>query len=310
MFERVLIASDFSKHSEQIVQCVGEIPGIKEVILLNVLYKSEIGRTWSPGDDIKKANAQFEKPKKDLESIGLKVKAKAVESGDSPEYKVIEKIADEEKADLVVMGARGKSLFRGFVLGSVSTNVLRYGTHNLLIMRYKTLDSGKMEKYCPMMFSKVLCPVDFSEAGMAAINLIKDIQQPISVHLLSVIGKGETEAEVDARTKDAEKKLEALKSDLLAKVKVNVTSEVISAEAGYKTYGTGGMASSKGVATPVIEGVEGIIIQKAEEIDASMIALSSAGKGMLDEATVGSVVFDVARRATRPVLIARSEKKA
>jgi nucleotide-binding universal stress UspA family protein len=93
-------------------------------------------------------------------------------------------------------------------------------------------------------------------------------------------------------------------------VKVNVTSEVVSAEAGYKTYGTGGMASSKGVATPVIEGVEGIIIQKAEEIDASMIALSSAGKGMLDEATVGSVVFDVARRATRPVLIARSEKKA
>ena len=51
MFERVLIASDFSKHSEQIVNCVGEIPGVKEVILLNVLYKSEIGRTWSPGDD-------------------------------------------------------------------------------------------------------------------------------------------------------------------------------------------------------------------------------------------------------------------
>jgi nucleotide-binding universal stress UspA family protein len=177
-------------------------------------------------------------------------------------------------------------------------------------MRYKTLDSGSMEKYCPMMFSKVLCPVDFSEAGMAALNLIKNIDQPINVHLISVIGKGENAAEVEARMKDAQGKLDALKTDLLAKVKINVTSEVLSAEAGYKTYGTGGMASSKAVATPVIEGVEGLIIQKAEEIDASLIALSSAGKGMLDQATVGSVVFDVARRATRPVLVARSEMKA
>jgi nucleotide-binding universal stress UspA family protein len=309
MFERVLIASDFSKHSEQIVHCVGEIPGVREVILLNVLYKSEIGRTWSPGDDLKKAKAQFEAPKKELEALGLKVTTRVEESGNSPEYKMIEKIADDEKANLIVMGARGKSLFRGFVLGSVSTNVLRYGTHNLLLMRYKTLDSGSMEKYCPMMFSKVLCPVDFSEAGMAALNLIKNIDQPINVHLISVIGKGENAAEVEARMKDAQGKLDALKTDLLAKVKINVTSEVLSAEAGYKTYGTGGMASSKGVATPVIEGVEGLIIQKAEEIDASLIALSSAGKGMLDQATVGSVVFDVARRATRPVLVARSEKK-
>jgi nucleotide-binding universal stress UspA family protein len=311
MIEKVLVATDFSKDAEKIVECAGEIPGIKEVVLLNVVWKDQLARSWSPGDDLAKSKAEIEGPIKKLEGMGLKVKARVEASQEAPEYKVIDRIANEENADLVIVGARGKSRFRTWVLGSVSTNVLRYGTRNLLIMRYKVVESGEIEKICPTLFSNVLCPVDFSEVGMGAVNLLKDLGLATSVHLLSVIAKGETAEEIEARMKDAETKLDAIKNELLSKVKINVTTEVASTKAGFRTYGVGGLASSKGTATPEIKGVEEIIISKAEETNASLIALSSGGKGYLDEADsgIGSIAFDVGRKATRPVLVVRAKKR-
>ncbi len=312
MIEKVLVATDFSKDAEKIIECAGEIPGIKEVVLLNVLWKDQLAREWSPGDDLAKAKSEIQEPVKKLEGMGLKVKARVEPSQESPEYKVIDRVAKDESVDLVIVGARGKGFLKSWVLGSVSTNVLRYGTHDLLIMRYKMVESGEIENICPNLFSRVLCPVDFSEVGMAAVNLLRDLGLATSVHLLSVIAKGETAEEVEARMKDAEMKLDAIKNELLSKVKINVTSEVASTKAGYRTYGAGGMASSKATATPDVKGVEEVIISKAEEIDASLIALSSGGKGYLDQADtgIGSVAFDVGRRATRPVLVVRAKKKA
>lgn len=308
MFKKVLVATDFSKHSEKIIDCVGEIPGVKDVVLLNVLKQDELARTWSPGDDQKKARDELAKPKSALEALGLNFKAREEPSASSAEYEVIERVANEENADLVVMGARGRGLLKGILLGSVSTKVLQRGTHNLLIMRYTIVDDGSLEKICPLLFSKILCPVDFSPAGMATINLLKNIDLPINVHLLSVIAKGESVAEIEARTKDAQEKLDAIKTDLMSQVKINVTSEVVTVGAGYRSYGSGGMTQTKGGSIPDIGGVEGTIMAKAEEIDASLIVLSSAGKGYLDASTVGSVVFDVARKAKRPVLVIRSAK--
>ena len=40
MFEKVLIPTDFSKEAQKVLECMGEIPGLKEVILLNVVDAS------------------------------------------------------------------------------------------------------------------------------------------------------------------------------------------------------------------------------------------------------------------------------
>jgi hypothetical protein len=37
MFERALLATDFSGYSEKMMECVGEIPGIKDIVLLHVI---------------------------------------------------------------------------------------------------------------------------------------------------------------------------------------------------------------------------------------------------------------------------------
>ena len=34
MYEKILIATDFSKYAEKMIDCVGEIPGVKEIVIL------------------------------------------------------------------------------------------------------------------------------------------------------------------------------------------------------------------------------------------------------------------------------------
>jgi nucleotide-binding universal stress UspA family protein len=312
MFEKVLIPTDFSKYADKVIECVAEIPGIKEVVLLNVKARDPLARVWSPGDENKEAAEKLEMPKMALEGMGLKVKTRVESSESRQEASAIQSVAEEENASLVVMGARGKSIFGGF-LGSVTTDYLQNGTKNLLIMRYKTLgseDKAQLEKYCPLMFSKVLCPTDLSQAGNAAIDLIKATKLTENVVLLHVVAKGETMEGVEARVLDAKKKLEDMKTELI-KAGINTTALVLTGEAGKpRTYGSGGSADVESTPVVSVSGAVEKISSVADGEDVSLVAMGSHGKGWLDQATIGSVVSDVAQAGNRPVLIVRSEKKA
>ena len=310
MYEKILIATDFSKHAEKLIECVGEIPGIKEVVLLHVLAKDPLARAWSPGDELKQAENQMEAPKKALQDANLSVKVRAEIAVETPEYAIIRNVAREENVSLVVMGARGRSIWQGLLLGSVSSGVLRYGDKDLLIMRYKTLGEEKEEmgKYCSRIFEKVLAPTDFSHAGNAAIERIKEAKLTDNILLLNVVAKGEKQSQLDASLKDAHKKLEEMKADLAA-AGIGAKAIAVSAAAEeQRTYGSGGMVKVEPSHMAAVGGVVDRILSVAEIEDASLIALGSHGKGWLDEATIGSVVSDVARMGQRPVLVVRSKK--
>jgi nucleotide-binding universal stress UspA family protein len=310
MYEKVLIPTDFSKHTKPVLECVGEIPGVKEVVLLHIVARDPLARVWSPGDKIKEANSKLEELKKPLVDSGLKVKVMSVSTNENEEYQVIQSVADKENVSLIVMGARGRSILRGLLLGSVSTGVLRYGTQDLLIMRYKSLEDENLEKFCSNLFSNVLLPTDFSEAGKAAINRIKDYKLTNNVKLINVVAKGESAQEVEMRVKDAQAKLDAIRDDL-AKAGIGATAEVLTADAGKeRTYGTGGMAAVHKAPFVDVGGEADKIILAAEKMDSSLVAMSTHGKGWMEDLMIGSVVFDVARRGTRPVLVVRYKKKA
>lgn len=311
MYEKILIATDFSKYAEKIIDCVGEIPGVKEVVILHVLAKDPLARVWSPGDEIKQAVNKMEAAKKVLQDVNLSVKVRAEIAEETAEHAVIERVAREENVSLVVMGARGRSIWQGLLLGSVSSGVLRYGDRDLLIMRYKTLggvDREEMGKFCSSMFDKVLAPTDFSPAGNAAIERIKEAKLAKDVLLLNVVVKGEDQPQVDAAIKNAQEKLEVMKADL-AKAGINAEAIAVSATAGEpRTYGSGGMVKVETTPLVAVGGVVDRVLSVAENVNASLIAMGSHGKGWLDEATIGSVASDVARMGPRPVLIVRSRK--
>jgi nucleotide-binding universal stress UspA family protein len=307
MYEKILIATDFSKYAEKMIDCVGEIPGIKEVVILHVLAKDPLARVWSPGDEIKQAVNKMEAYKKALQDANLSVKVRAEIAEETPEHVVIERVAKEENVSLVVMGARGRGIWQGLLLGSVSSGVLRYGGKDLLIMRYK-IDKEEIGKFCSRVFEKVLAPIDFSPAGNAAVERIKEAKLTDNVLLLNVVAEGENQSQVDAALKNAHEKLEKMKTDL-TKAGINTNTIAVSAAAGEpRTYGSGGMVKVETTPFASVGGVVDGIRSVAENENVSLIAMGSHGKGWLDEATIGSVASDVARMGQRPVLVVRSKK--
>jgi nucleotide-binding universal stress UspA family protein len=286
MFEKVLVPTDFSEYAQKTLECIGEIPGIKEVMLLHIVDATHPSkRGWTHGPHIENAKILMEEKKEYLESLGLKVKVKIDVITEGEVYREILENAEKEKVSLIVMGARGKSPIKDLLLGSVSTNVLRRAKTHLLIMRYKLvegLEGNKYEKFCPLIFSKVLLPTDFSEPAGEAISFVKDIKGVEELVLLNVVSKGETEEEIEENVDEAKKKLGDIKEEL--------------DQTGLKVRDHVRVGN-----TPEE------IISTAEDDDVSLIAISTRGKGWFRELLVGSTTCAVVRRANRPVLVVRAK---
>ncbi len=285
MFEKVLIATDFSKHAKKVIECIGEMPGLKEVLLLNVISRDPLARVWDPVSEIKDIEKKLEEEKKAIGAPGVTVKVKAVSVLEGEVASAINKVAMEENVSLVAMGARGRSLIMSTLLGSSSRNVLRFGRTHLLIMRYKTLDDNNMEKYCARVFARVLFPTDLSQTSEVALSFLKSLEGIGEIVLLNVVSKGETDEEIQAGVASAKVRIEEIAQNLKM-AGIQVSSKVV-----------------VGQPTEVIR-------SEAEKEDVSLIAISSQGASAIKKGRIGSTAYDVANSASRPVLILRQEKMA
>lgn len=295
MFEKILIPTDFSEYSQKILECIKEFPGLKEVVLLHVIGKSGIlsrVRDADPVARIKEAETKLDQRKKLLEGHDFNVKTHAEFLTEGDVSRGIQKIADEEKVSLIAMGARGKGVIEGIFLGNVAKKVLRYGKENLLLMRYNTLEDLRgptLDKFCSQPFSRVLCPTDLSEPAAEAISFIEEIKGVEEILLQHVVHSGETWKEIEVHVDEANNILNARAKEIEKtgpKVKVHVS--------------TGSPAEE--------------ICDFAKKENVSLIAMSSFGKtyekGFLNKWTMGSIAYDVAKKADRPVLIVRPRSSA
>ena len=213
MFEKVLIPTDFSKHARKVIECAGEIPGVKEIVLLSVISRSVITRVWDPIAEIKDVEKKLIEEKKFV-APGIDVRVRAVTVLEGEVASAIQKVAEEEKVSLVAMGARGKSLIGSILLGSVSRNVLRFGDTHLLVMRYKVLEDGDLGKHCERIFAKVLFPTDFSQPAEVALSFLKDMPGIGELILLNVVSTGETDEEIEANVAAATQKINEIAGGL------------------------------------------------------------------------------------------------
>lgn len=301
MFEKVLVPTDFSAYSRKVLECVGDIPGLKEIVLLNVVSRPTLTRVWDPVAEVKEAEEKLASEKSAINVPGISVKTQAVSALEGDVAGQIQRVAAAEKVSLVVMGARGRSLISSALLGSVSRNMLRFGDQHLLIMRYKILGGPeglefagakgtkgiregampeRLEKFCTDPFSKVLIPTDFTQPDESAISFIKSIPGVRELVLLHVVSRGETQAEIDANIAKATEQLKGMSQEL-GREGLKVTTRVV-------------------VGNPVDE-----IRNVASELDVSLIAMSSVGKDTLRTGRIGGRTYDVANRAERPVLVVR-----
>ena len=285
MFEKVLIPTDFSNYAKIVIECIGEIPGVKDVVLLNVVTRPTITRFWDPVAEVKAAEKKLTEEKSAINVPGINVKVRAVSVLEGEVASAIQKVAEEEKVSLVAMGARGKSRIRSALLGSASRNVLRFGDTHLLIIRYRIIEDSDLEKHCTRIFAKVLFPTDFSQPAEAALSFLKDMSGIGELMLLNVVSKGETDEEIASNLAAAKQKIDEIAKEL-GKEGTNVTTKVV-------------------VGHPVE-----VIRYEAEKEDVSLIAMSSQGSVAIRKGRIGSTAYDVANSANRPVLILRRSKIA
>lgn len=138
MVKKVLIAYDGSPSAERAFRYGIELvkPYNPEVTVLAVAQPPEPPEMVEVSAWLDAANEHYEKDFAKLRDLakaaGLVINTKVV-AGHAAEQIIRE--AAEQKADLIVMGHRGKSVFQRWLLGSVSKRVLSYATCPVLIVR-------------------------------------------------------------------------------------------------------------------------------------------------------------------------------
>lgn len=285
MFEKVLFPTDFSEYAKSALDCIAGFPGARDVILFHVVEEARSPRGGGEiGDIFYRTGENFLKEEKRyLENLSQNLRVTTAVKTSSDTAGAIIETAEERGVSLIVVGARGNSLVEGILLGSVSMAVLRRSRTNVLIMRHKIIEEMKgktYEKFCPMILSRILCPVDFSRYSDSAIALLSRTKGVRGVILLHVVSQGETEAEIEDAVQKAKGQIEAIRSSLAA--------QGIEVKTIVRT------------GNPTFE-----ITRIADEEDVSVIWMSSYGKGWFRDLVIGSTAYTVAMNAKRPVIIIR-----
>jgi len=193
--------------------------------------------------------------------------------------------AEKHHVDIIVIHANIKGIIAGMFLRSVHTKVLcRISKINVMVMPGKlvrNLTGKTYEKFCPMIFSRILCPTNFSEFSLkttALASTMKGVGEIIILHVVLVNEQGKYPDE-------------AVKT---AKVRIETLCDQLSAH---------GIKSRSIVVTG---NPEDEIARVADEEDVSLIWMRSAGEGCLHDFFFGSRVHDVVMHSTRPVIIIQS----
>jgi nucleotide-binding universal stress UspA family protein len=281
MFEKVLCATDFSGYAEKITECIEEIPGVKEVVLLHVVDQKKLG-FWTESQEVlvEKAKLLLDEKKRLFEAAGKTVKT--VVAAGIPSKEIL-RVADAECVSLIVIGARGMSMLHGLMVGSTSLEVLRYGTISTLLTRYKVVETpagSELKKYCERKFSKALYPVDARTEPETLVSIVSEMPHPDRVVLVSVVAEGETKSEIDAGVERATQALSALS----ARLKSDGYNVVFHVHAG----------------DPATE-----ISRVAREEDVSLIVIDARGETGPGRVRIAGETESVIRSTDRPVLVIR-----
>ena len=113
------------------------------------------------------------------------------------------------------MGRRGRGVIETLLIGSVASEVIRYGKTDLLLLQSPEKDdtiSMGLKLPCPDLFSKVLVCTDFSEPDIGTL-LRKKLPWIQQVTLFHVVTSGDSQEEVQSAVDTARARLENMRDD-------------------------------------------------------------------------------------------------
>ncbi len=287
MFESVLVPVDFSENSRAALSSVKDIPGVRKIVLLHVIYNRYPSRDKSVVDPaVRKAGEALDEMKTLIALPGVTVTPVVREISGGEISDTINRAARELDISVIVMSRRGEGIIGTLLLGSVASDLVRYGERDLLLlppsgiagMNRGNIQAAVLPATTPSgLFDRVMVCTDFSdpEIAMLCLGFLPWIGRASLFHAVT---SGSSAEEINEGV-------------------VQATARLGELQAAFVRHGI--MADSKVVVGSAAEE----ILAFSEQEDLSLILLKSLGKKSLINSLIGSTSAPVARNARKPVLI-------
>ena len=268
--------------------------GLQTVVLVSVIKDSDVPMPGTMNrEDLKRVEWSMQErlniSRMALEGQGLRVFTH-VRYG-SPAEQIL-RVAEEERVNLIVIGAQGKTLGQELLLGSVAYEVVRGATVPVLIEKalvVRNMGHVECQLACQEMFSRVLHPTDFSECADAAFQIVKRLRSAGTqeVFLLHV------QDERTMRHRSPEQVIAFDNEDTERLERLCRALKMFGLQARFLLrHGH-----------PVRE-----TLRVAEEENISLIVLGSYGRSAFREIVTGSTFENVLRLSRCPVLVVRHSR--
>ncbi|MFW6245183.1 MAG: universal stress protein [Fibrobacterota bacterium] len=292
MFSKVIIATDLSAASMEVVRCACGLAslGTKEILLLHCISSMEAASAGFAEDNQRIEN-MLEEQKSILLGQDFKVEAQTVLG--TP-HREINRIAAQNNYSLVMVGSHGRTLSKDIFLGSVASEIIQKTSMPLLVVRLEIISdpensTGLIPRVCSTFGSSVLFPTDFSENADHAFTYLKKLveRETSSVTLVHVqdIIKDQIER-YDQLSELANDRLDNLEQALLrVKEDIDISKIVVDGNPSQE------------------------ILKISRATNPSMIVMGSQGKGYVKELFMGSVSHEVTRKANTSVLFVPSSTR-
>jgi nucleotide-binding universal stress UspA family protein len=291
MFEKILIATDFSPASDCLVECAAELTsfGVKKAVLAHVVY---IANSRGLEDMFEaQAPALLEPQKRRLEEHGIEVET-ALEFGIPA--RDLNALAERHNVGAILIGSRGSNLLKS-TLGSVSFRLLQIARRPVFLSRINVLRQNEScnVSVCGQMFSNVLFATDFSDAAERAFGYVEDIAREFKagITLLHVFGRNYAELPLTESGINKQKEFDLRrveeKKQRLEEMKMRLETLGSAVQIDWTT----GVAAAKE------------ILARSGQGPFSLVVMGNHGKGFFREALLGSVANEVIRHSELPVLL-------
>jgi nucleotide-binding universal stress UspA family protein len=293
---RVLLATDGSKDAQAAVAFLKVLPLPPEstLRLQIVLSLPSFARDVLPTREFERSALEASRGVLDAARAALAGRGFAIETdvavGD-PKAEIV-RIAEEWRADLLVLGARGLGGIARFLLGSVSLAVAHHVRCPVLVVKGR-----------PRKLGSVLVAVDGSEDSFRAVRFLQSLPLPrqTKVRLLSVVEPLRYPASAPSALRGQLarmiKELESERRGQLEKVLEQAATQFDDKITRVtRSTPTGDPAS--------------VITASAASFDADLIVVGARGQGGMARLLLGSVSEKVLRHARCPVLIVKESPTA
>lgn len=276
LMKKVLIATDFSPPAKRLFNCIEELKvmGLEELVLVHVV-NIRLGEGIS-------TTLQQESEKK-LRELELAMKAKGfrvkVHTPIGFPASEIVNIAKLQEVDLILIGSKGKGMFKEVFLGSTTFDVIRMAETSVMIEKYYKDENNEYINVCINKFGKILLPIDFSDCSRIIIDKVKRLSNVTQeIVLLTIVEEGESQEEIEAKKSYYKGLLEEIAFEING---LGINTKIIVKE---------------GIPSQQIVGI-------ADEEKVTSIVMGTRGKGLIKTLLLGSTSDAVARISKRPVIL-------